>query len=57
VSETLDKAGSKHLGDDMPDDSPDNALDDILERAREVDRIGRRLAEGAVKARLARGAA
>jgi 1-deoxy-D-xylulose-5-phosphate reductoisomerase len=57
VSETLDKAGSKHLGDDMLDDRPDNALDDILDRAREVDRIGRRLAEGAVKARLARGAA
>lgn len=53
VSETLDKAGSKHLGDDMPDNRPD----DILELAREVDLTGRRLAAAAVQARRARGAA
>ena len=53
VSETLDKAGSEHLGDDMPD----QRSDDILEYARRVDRAGRRLAAAAVEARRARGAA
>ena len=53
VSETLAKAGSEHLGDDMLDQRPD----DILERARRVDREGRRLAAAAVVARGARGAA
>ena len=54
VSETLDKAGSEQLGDDMPDH---NSPDDILEQARRVDRAGRRLAAAAVEARRARGAA
>ena len=54
VSETLDKAGSEQLGDDMPDH---NSPDDILEQARRVDRAGRRLAAVAVEARRARGAA
>lgn len=53
VSETLDKAGSEHLGDDMTD----HMADDILDRARSVDQAGRRLAARAVEARGARGAA
>jgi 1-deoxy-D-xylulose-5-phosphate reductoisomerase len=53
VSETLDRAGAEHLGDDMADRMPD----DILEQARRVDRAGRRLADAAIEARRARGAA
>jgi 1-deoxy-D-xylulose-5-phosphate reductoisomerase len=53
VSETLDRAGAEHLGDDMADHMPD----DILEQARRVDRAGRRLADAAIEARRARGAA
>ncbi|MCA6271479.1 MAG: 1-deoxy-D-xylulose-5-phosphate reductoisomerase, partial [Phenylobacterium sp.] len=53
VSETLDKAGAEHLGDDMADP----LADDILEQARRVDSAGRRLAVAAVEARRARGAA
>jgi 1-deoxy-D-xylulose-5-phosphate reductoisomerase len=53
VSETLDRAGAEHLGDDMADRMPD----DILEQARRVDRTGRRLADAAIEVRRARGAA
>jgi 1-deoxy-D-xylulose-5-phosphate reductoisomerase len=53
VSETLDRAGAEHLGDDMADRMPD----DILEQARRIDRTGRRLADAAIEVRRARGAA
>jgi 1-deoxy-D-xylulose-5-phosphate reductoisomerase len=46
VSETLDKAGSENLGDDMAD----LMADDLLEQARCVDQAGRRLAQAAVSA-------
>lgn len=53
VSETLDKAGAEHLGDDMTD----SMTGDILERARRVDEAGRRFASAAVSRRQAKGAA
>lgn len=53
VSETLDRAGSEDLGDDMSERMPD----DILELARRVDQAGRRLALDAVSVRRTKGAA